>query len=36
MPDNDIPQVTQPVDAVVGKEAGAQMRATACAARDAF
>ena len=36
MPDNDIPQVPQPDDAVVGKEAGAQMLATACAARDAF
>lgn len=36
MPDNDIPQVAQPDDAVVGKEAGAQMLATACAARDAF
>jgi len=36
MPDNDIPQVPQPDDAVVGKEAGAQMLAAACAARDAF
>jgi hypothetical protein len=36
MPENDIPQVPQPDDAVVGKEAGAQMLATACAARDAF
>lgn len=36
MPDNDIPQLPQPDDAVVGKEAGAQMLATACAARDAF
>lgn len=36
MPDNDIPPVAQPDDAVVGKEAGAQMLATACAARDAF
>ncbi|MGK5030070.1 hypothetical protein [Janthinobacterium sp. MDT1-19] len=36
MPDNTIPQVPQPDDAVVGKEAGAQMLATACAARDAF
>ncbi|WP_338678628.1 hypothetical protein OPV09_15050 [Janthinobacterium sp. TB1-E2] len=36
MPDNEIPQVPQPDDAVVGKEAGAQMLATACAARDAF
>ncbi|QYG07821.1 hypothetical protein [Janthinobacterium sp. PAMC25594] len=36
MPDNDIPQVAQPDDAVVGKEAGAQMLAAACAARDAF
>lgn len=31
-----IPQVPQPDDAVVGKAAGAQMLATACAARDAF
>lgn len=36
MPDNDIPQVPQPDDAVVGKAAGAQMLATACATRDAF
>ena len=36
MPEHDIPQVPQPDDAVVGKEAGAQMLATACAARDAF
>jgi hypothetical protein len=36
MPENDMPQVPQPDDAVVGKEAGAQMLATACAARDAF
>ncbi|WP_081922424.1 hypothetical protein [Janthinobacterium sp. RA13] len=36
MPENLIPQVPQPDDAVVGKEAGAQMLATACAARDAF
>ncbi|MGK5047917.1 hypothetical protein ACQ4WP_18765 [Janthinobacterium sp. GB4P2] len=36
MPENAIPQVPQPDDAVVGKEAGAQMLATACAARDAF
>ena len=36
MPENDIPQVPQPDDAVVGKEAGAQMLAAACAARDAF
>ena len=38
MPENehDIPQVPQPDDAVVGKEAGAQMLATACATRDAF
>ncbi|MEG1118446.1 MAG: hypothetical protein RSE46_25650, partial [Janthinobacterium sp.] len=36
MPDNDIPQVAQPDDAVVGKEAGARMLAAACAARDAF
>ena len=36
MPENAIPQVLQPDDAVVGKEAGAQMLATACAARDAF
>jgi hypothetical protein len=36
MPENVIPQVPQPDDAVVGKEAGAQMLATACAARDAF
>ena len=36
MPDNDIPQVAQPDDAVVGKEAGAHMLAKACAARDAF
>ena len=35
MPENDIPQVPQPDDAVVGKEAGAQMLAAACAARDA-
>ncbi|KAB8049888.1 hypothetical protein GCN74_27305 [Janthinobacterium sp. FT14W] len=31
-----IPQVPQPDDAVVGKAAGAQMLATACATRDAF
>lgn len=36
MPDNDIPQVPQPDDAVVGKDAGARMLAAACAARDAF
>ena len=36
MPENDIPQLSQPDDAVVGKEAGAQMLAAACAARDAF
>ena len=36
MPENDLPQVPQPDDAVVGKEAGAQMLSTACAARDAF
>ena len=36
MPENDIPQVPQPDDAVVGKEAGARMLAVACAARDAF
>ncbi|MCA1859473.1 hypothetical protein LE191_05070 [Janthinobacterium sp. HSC-3S05] len=36
MPENLIPQVPQPDDAVVGKEAGAHMLATACAARDAF
>ena len=36
MPENVIPQVPQPDDAVVGKDAGAQMLATACAARDAF
>ena len=36
MPDNDIPQVPQPDDAVVGKAAGAQMLAAACAARDVF
>lgn len=36
MPDNDIPQVPQPDDAVTGKAAGAQMLAAACAARDAF
>ena len=36
MPEHDIPQVPQPDDAVVGKEAGARMLATACAARDAF
>lgn len=36
MPENAIPQVPQPDDAVVGKEAGAQMLATACAARDTF
>ena len=36
MPENDIPHVPQPDDAVVGKEAGAQMLAAACAARDAF
>ena len=36
MPENDIPQVPQPDDAVVGKEAGARMLAAACAARDAF
>jgi hypothetical protein len=36
MPENDIPQVAQPDDAVVGKAAGAQMLAAACAARDAF
>ena len=36
MPENNIPQVPQPDDAVVGKEAGAQMLAAACAARDAF
>ena len=36
MPDKDIPQVPQPDDAVTGKAAGAQMLATACAARDAF
>ncbi|WP_219118154.1 hypothetical protein [Janthinobacterium sp. UMAB-56] len=36
MPENTIAQVPQPDDAVVGKEAGAQMLATACAARDAF
>ncbi|MGK5055385.1 hypothetical protein ACQ4WY_00435 [Janthinobacterium sp. LB2P49] len=36
MPENAIPQVPQPDDAVVGKEAGAQMLATACDARDAF
>ena len=35
MQDQDIPQCAQPDDAVVGKEAGAQMLATACAARDA-
>ncbi|MED5595355.1 hypothetical protein [Janthinobacterium sp. P210006] len=34
--ENAIPQVPQPDDAVVGKAAGAQMLATACAARDAF
>ncbi|WP_083411812.1 hypothetical protein [Janthinobacterium sp. 1_2014MBL_MicDiv] len=34
--EHDIPQVPQPDDAVVGKEAGAQMLAAACAARDAF
>ena len=34
--EHDIPQVPQPDDAVVGKAAGAQMLATACAARDAF
>lgn len=33
--ENAIPQVPQPDDAVVGKEAGARMLATACAARDA-
>lgn len=36
MPEHDIPQVPQPDDAVVGKEAGARMLATACVARDAF
>ncbi len=36
MPEHDIPQVPQPDDAVVGKEAGARMLAMACAARDAF
>ena len=36
MQDQDIAQGGQPDDAVVGKEAGAQMLATACAARDAF
>ena len=36
MPENAIPQVPQPDDAVTGKAAGAQMLATACAARDAF
>jgi hypothetical protein len=36
MPENAIPQVPQPDDAVVGKAAGAQMLAAACAARDAF
>ena len=35
MPENAIPQVAQPDDAVVGKDAGAQMLAAACAARDA-
>ncbi|MDO8064786.1 hypothetical protein [Janthinobacterium sp. SUN206] len=34
--EHDIPQVAQPDDAVVGKEAGARMLAAACAARDAF
>ncbi|NHQ92400.1 hypothetical protein [Janthinobacterium lividum] len=36
MTENTFPPVPQPDDAVVGKEAGAQMLATACAARDAF
>lgn len=36
MPDNDIPEMPQPDDAVVGKDAGALMLAAACAARDAF
>ena len=36
MQDQDIAQGGQPDDAVVGKEAGAQMLATACAARDAL
>lgn len=36
MPEHDIPQVPQPDEAVVGKEAGARMLAMACAARDAF
>jgi hypothetical protein len=36
MPEYDIPQVPQPDDAVVGKAAGAQMLAAACAARNAF
>jgi len=34
--DQDMPQLPQADDAVVGKQAGAQMLATACAARDAF
>ena len=34
--EHDIPQVAQPDDAVVGKDAGARMLAAACAARDAF
>ncbi|PIF08050.1 hypothetical protein [Janthinobacterium sp. 13] len=34
--EHDIPQVAQPDDAVVGKEAGARMLAAACAGRDAF
>lgn len=36
MQDQDISQLPQADDAVVGKDAGAQMLATACAARDAF
>ena len=34
--EHDIPQVAQPDDAVIGKDAGARMLAAACAARDAF